>query len=362
MRIALLSTSAVPLPPPGYGGTELVTAELAKMLTRLGHDVTVFATGDSSSEANLSWHFPTAQWPPDDLLELRHAASAWRIIASADPSFDVVHAHHPCAIPFGSVCAVPTVLTLHNARDERVVRYLKQFDEVTYVAISRRQADLYPELGVRHVVHHGIDDEVYEVGSGEGGWLAFVGRLAREKGPHIAIDVARATGIALRMGGQAHPQNRAFFESEVAPRLLAAGDLVEWDGEAFFGRKLDMFRGARATLFPIAWEEPFGLVMIESMLVGTPVIAFPRGAAPEVVEDGVTGFLVHDEAEMIEKVRAVGALDRGRCSEVARQRWTSRRMAQDYVGVYEQAIAGASVGRSFLVTDAPRGEAERASR
>ncbi len=339
MRIALLSTCAVAVPPRGYGGTELIIAELARTFKRSGHQVTVFATGDSTPEAELRSHFPAPVWPPDDLAELRHSAFAWRSICAEDPPFDVVHAHQAPGVAFSAVCSIPTVVTFHHERIEKLVEYYREFPDVTPVAISRRQAELLPELGVHHVVHHGLDVDRYPTGEGEDGWLAFIGRFAPEKGPDIAIDVATALRLPLRMGGKPHWANGEYFEQELTPRLERSRDLVHWDGEVSFGPKLDILRGARATLFPIAWEEPFGLVMIESMLVGTPVVAFPHGAAPEVVDEGVTGFLVRDEAEMMDRVRRIGEIDRARCRARARERFNATRMARDYERVYASAMA-----------------------
>jgi glycosyltransferase involved in cell wall biosynthesis len=339
MRIALLSTCAVSVPPSGYGGTELIIAELARSLKRNGHDVTVFATGDSAPEAELRALFPTPIWPPDHMAELRHAAFAWSSICDEDPPFDVVHAHQPYGIAFSTVCPVPTVVTMHHERNKKLVDYYRDFPNAVPVAISRSQADLVPELGVEAVVHHGLDVDCYDMGRGNGGWLAFVGRLAPEKGPDIAIDVATAVGIPLRMGGKPHWANGDFFDCAIRPRLeRAARGFVRWEGEVGFEAKLEILRGARATLFPIGWEEPFGLVMIESMLVGTPVVAFARGAAPEIVDEGVTGFLVHDCDEMIDRVRRIGTIDRARCRARARERYCGTRMARDYERVYARAI------------------------
>jgi glycosyltransferase involved in cell wall biosynthesis len=337
MRIALLSTCAVAVPPTGYGGTELITAELAKSLTALGHEVTVYATGDSRPAGTLRFRFARPVWPPDELAELRHAAFAWSHIASQ--RFDVVHTHQAPSLAVAAMNPIPTVLTLHHHRDLSLLDFYLDFPDATYVAISRRQADLVPEMKVRHVVHHGLDPTLYEPGEGRGGYCTFLGRFAEEKGPHVAIDAARAAGVSLRLAGKPHWKDEAYFARELKPRLTQGADAVEWLGELGHAPKVAMLRDATALLFPIDWEEPFGLVMIEAMLVGTPVIAFARGSVPEIVEDGVTGFVVRDVSEMARRLREVGVIDRRRCRARAEARWSSRRMARDYVSIYEKAIA-----------------------
>lgn len=338
MRIALLSTCAVSVPPRAYGGTELITAELAKCLVALGHDVTVYATGDSSPAGTLLYRFPRPVWPPDDLAELRHAAFAWSHIASVtDRPFDVVHTHQAPSIAFAAMFCVPTVLTLHHEREASLLDFYLDFPDVRYVAISRRQSDLVPEMRVSDVVHHGLDPSLFELGEGGDGCV-FIGRLAEEKGAHRAIDAALAAGVRLSIGGQPHWKDQAYFDREIRPRLDRAGAAIDWRGEVSHEPKVQLLRGARALLFPVEWEEPFGLVMIESMLVGTPVIAFDRGSVPEVVEEGVTGFVVRDAAQMADRLRTLDAFDRKRCRERAQERWSSMRMARDYVRVYESVI------------------------
>jgi glycosyltransferase involved in cell wall biosynthesis len=340
MRVALLSTCAVSVPPIGYGGTELITAELAKGLTRLGHEVIVYATGDSRPAGSLRYRFAKPVWPPDDLAELRHAAFAWNHIASQGRPFDVVHTHQAPSIAFAAMHEAPTVLTIHHERDASLLDFYLDFPDVRYVAISRRQAENVPELRLSDVVHHGLDPDLYAPGPGDGGYCAFLGRLAREKGPHAAIDAAVSANIPLRIGGAPHWKDRAYFEAEVAPRLSRNGAIVTSLGELGHAPKVDLLRHARALLFPIDWEEPFGLVMIEAMLVGTPVIAFARGSVPEVVEEGVTGFVVHDVEEMAARLREIGGIDRTRCRARAVERWSSTRMAQDYVALYEDVARG----------------------
>lgn len=312
-----------------------MVAELAKGLHRLGHQVTVFATGDSCPAGALSYHFSRPVWPPNDFAELRHAGQAFREIAQANAPFDVVHVNHAVALPFQPFLSLPMVLTVHHERVNDLVDHYRTYPDVSYIAISRRQAELSPELTFRRVIHHGLDPDNYPEGDGAGGYVAYLGRFAPEKGTHLAIDAACAAGVTVRLGGNAHSVATAYFESEVKPRLERAGERAVWCGELSHEPKVEHLRHARALLVPLQWEEPFGLVMIEAMLVGTPVIAFARGSAPEIVEEGVTGYLVRDVAEMAERIRQVDRIDRKRCRERARERWSTLRMAREYAELYE---------------------------
>ncbi len=338
MRIALVSTCAIPTPPDAYGGTELVVAALAKELIVLGHEVTVYATGDSHCAGKLRWLFAKAQWPPDTTSEQRHVQFAWNDIRARETPFDVIHVQQPHSLELAGTLASRTVLTIHHARSSSLVEHYRAFPEVTLVAISARQAALLPELPVARVIHHGLEPEGYRYGDGQGGYCLFLGRLSAQKAPHLAIDAARHAGALLRIAGEAHPDGLKYFERKVKPRL-ADTRRVEWLGEAPVSVKVELLRAANALLFPLGWEEPFGLVMIESMLVGTPVIAFARGSAPEVIDEGVTGFLVRDEAEMAARLKRIGSFDRKRCRERAIERWSASRMARDYEALYEQVVA-----------------------
>jgi glycosyltransferase involved in cell wall biosynthesis len=338
MRIALMSTCALSTPPKKYGGTELVVAELAKGLLNLGHDVTVYATGDSGAFGSLRYQYKRPVWPPCDAAESRHAAFAWQDIARDPIGYDIVHVHHAAALP-RRVAGIPTVATVHHMRVDALVQHYRSFPDVSYVAISNRQAELAPELAWARTIHHGLDPSLYPAGRGEGGYVAFLGRFAPEKAPHIAIDAARSAGTRIALGGVPHdvPEAQAYFEREMRPRLEDA-DAVQWCGELSHGPKVRLLAGARGLLFPIDWEEPFGLVMIESMLVGTPVIAFARGSAPEVIEDGITGYLVHTKEQMAERIRQLHRIDRARCRARAAERWSVARMAIDHTDLYAQLL------------------------
>lgn len=335
LRVAIVSTCALSTPPKAYGGTELVLADLSAALRALGHRPTVFATGDSTCVGARRCLFDEPVWPPDDLAELRHAGAAWREIR-ASGAFDVVHVNAAGALPFVRFVPLPTVATVHHDRVERLAAHYAAYPDVAFVAISNRQAELSWEVSFRAVIHHGMDVERYAYGAG-GDACAFLGRLSATKAPHLAIEAARRAGVPLLLGGEAHPLDRDYFEAKVVPELGAAG--VRWLGEVDPPRKTELLRHACCLLFPIQWEEPFGLVMIESMLVGTPVIAFACGAAPEVVDEGVTGFLVNDVDEMAKKIPEARRLDRRLCRATARARFSAVRMARRYVDLYRDSAS-----------------------
>jgi glycosyltransferase involved in cell wall biosynthesis len=336
VRIALVSTPFVAVPPRGYGGTELIVHELQRGLVCAGHDVTLFATGDSEGP-DVRWVQERAVWPPDLSAELEHAHFAAREIARE--GYDLVHAHVPSIVAEAQSLGAPLIYTLHHAHDDRLSRlYRRSSPSVRYVAISARQAALEPALRC-DVVHHGLDPERHPLGRGDGGYALFIGRLSSCKAPDVAAEAARAAGVELAIAGELHdePANPPGWAERVEHFLTWPG--IRRVGRVGGERKFALIGGARALLMPLRWEEPFGLVMIEAMLCGTPVIAFRRGSTPEVIDEGVTGFLVDDATQMADALRRVGELDRSACRRHARARFSAARMARDYLRVYHAALS-----------------------
>ena len=340
LRIALLAAPMVPVPPPAYGGTERVVAALEGELVRLGHDVTVYASGDSKVSARLEPIVDRALWPRG----YRGDVAAWitkavaRCWANAE-RYDVIHSHvEGFGFPMARYSPVPVVSTLHGRLDMAgMPDLLAEFPDIPLVAISDSQRRWSPDANWVAVVHHGMRLEGMPFGAGGGDYLVFIGRIAPEKGVAEAIEVARHAGVPLKMGAKVYDSGeRALFESIVQP---AIGETVEFLGELGSERRDPLLAGARATLMLGAWPEPFGLVAIESLATGTPVIARRAGALPEIIVHGIDGYIVDDVAEAEQALRLVGSLDRATIRRRALERFSAARMADDYVAVYRRVIA-----------------------
>jgi glycosyltransferase involved in cell wall biosynthesis len=333
LRIALISTPFVSVPPKGYGGTELIVADLAKALTARGAQVVVYATGDSELPGiEVRSYFSAAQWPPNRELESAHARWSLRDAAQDPRGFDVIHVHSPSAVSLARFSRCPVVYTLHHDRDAELSDLYRRTPNVSLVAISHSQAGREP-VPVGAVIHHGLDPSRYHPMPDQG-YLLFLGRYDRVKGVHHAIEVAARAGLPLVMAGAPHDGD--YYDAEVKPLVDRHGVLEL--GPVGGACKAALLARARALLFPIEWEEPFGLVMIEAMLSGVPVLGHARGAVSEVVDDGITGVVCDDPSEMVAAARIADKLfDRSRIRQEALRRWSAERMADEYLAVYRAA-------------------------
>lgn len=342
MRIAMISTPFLAVPPRDYGGTELVVHELVEGLIDRGHELTLFATGDSRTRAELRSLYPQAHWPPGPLVDLNHVS--WALKHAASRAFDVIHVHSAVGLSVGRLLPdARLVYTLHHARDEPLSAFYRYHPDVQYVAISEDQRSREIPLPRCEVIHHGLDASRYEWAERAGDHVAFVGRLAQVKGPHTAIDAAGRAGVPIRVAGEVHSVDAEFGRREVMPRLTLPH--VSYLGTVGMAAKVPLLRDARALLAPIEWNEPFGLILIEAMLCGCPVVAYPRGSVPELVEPGVTGFVVRDEEELVETIRPGGVLDafdRTRCRERAVARFSRDVMVDAHERLYRRMALGLS--------------------
>ena len=339
LRVAVLAPVWFPVPPTGYGGIEWVVSLLADGLVEAGHDVTLFASGDSQTNAKLSFVFERApsEWLGHGSHDLRHALAC---LGRAD-EFDVVNDHSgTLALALGGLVSTPVVHTAHGPLTgdagvlyERITALLPR---ASLVSISMNQRRPKPDLPWIANCPNALDFSVYPVQPHRGDYLLFLGRMSADKGCHRAIAVATELGLPLKIAGKKRePWEHAYFRELVEPHL---GDRVEYLGEVNHGRKVELLQHARATLFPIDWEEPFGLVMIESMACGTPVIATRRGAVPEVIEHGRTGIIVDDYRLMPAALEQADELEPLEIRRYAEERFSPERMVADYLDAYRIAI------------------------
>ena len=352
MAIAMLAPPWIPIPPPGYGGIESVIALLCDGLVERGNEVTLFAAPGSNSPAHVHEVLPSTHEDEVEkaLHESDHVARAFEEIehAGGDGSrFDVIHDH--CgftALAMANRVGVPVVHTLHGPFTGGTAEfYAQHWRKVHVVAISETQKASAPEgMEIAAVVPNPINASEWEYTPEKDDFLLWVGRMAEVKGPDRAIAAAKEAGVPLKLGGVVQPGQEAFYEAEVEPHL--DGESVEYVGEVGGESKKDLFSRARGLLMPIRWEEPFGMVMVEAMACGTPVIAFPEGAASDIVLDGETGFLVNDEHEMAAAVGRLGEIDPQACRDRVMECSDVGRVAAEYEDVYRRAVADRSPAES----------------
>jgi glycosyltransferase involved in cell wall biosynthesis len=342
LRVGLIAPPWLPVPPTGYGGIETIINVLAEGLVAHGHEVVLFAAADSTCPVELRSAIGPA--PGVDVggsaVEIHHAVSAYESLRDVDLIHDhtaigplvgfaerranvVTTNHNPFSPPYGSGFALVS-------------------RSIAVVAISEHQASTARDVAIAQVVHHGLDPSVFPVGSGSDGSLVFLGRMSPSKGPDRAIAIAKAAGVPIVLAGKQHTDaERDFFEAKIRPAL--ASD-VTFVGELGALDKMALLGGALALINPISWDEPFGMVMVEALACGTPVLAFARGAAPEIVAPGVTGFLADDEAGLIDAVAHLDGLDRSACRAAVEGHFSADRMVDDYVTLYDRVVAGDAPG------------------
>jgi glycosyltransferase involved in cell wall biosynthesis len=361
MRIAIIAPLEMRVPPLGYGGTELVVSLLTEELAQRGHDVTLFASGDSVTRAKLASICPSflqGSGRDASILTMLNVVSC---LERAD-EFDIIH-NHTCfeGLATAGLVKVPVLTTLHGGLSGDWLLLFERY-KGWYNTISHSAKYLLPSKDrFAGVIYNAIDCASYPFnGGGRNDYLLFLSRMSHEKGPHLAIEVARRLEMRLILAGNVHPVDREYFQSQVLPQV--DNDLVQYvGGEADQTRKRELLCGARCLLASINWPEPFGLFMVEGMACGTPVVAFNRGAAPEVVRHGVTGYVVETVAEMAEAVQQVSELDPNNCRRHVEENFDVSRLADDYLAAYQQILTAESLppacqsATTGLIASAPYG-------
>jgi len=351
MRIAQIAPLTESIPPKLYGGTERVVSWLTEELIALGHEVTLFASGDSTTSAELDAIWPTALRFDPAIRDANalHMAMLERVCQRA-PEFDFLHFHLDY-YPFSLFARqpVPSVTTLHGRLDlNEHQTVFRTFPHAPVISISDAQRKPVPYAGWVRTVHHGLPAQLLQPKPTKPGYLAFLGRICPEKAPDIAISIARHCGLPLKIAAKVDKVDVEYYETRIKPLLGAPG--IDFIGEIGDAEKSDFLSGAIALMVPISWPEPFGLVMIEAAACGTPVIAYDAGSVSEIVEDGVTGFIVSDENSAIKALEKIPTLDRRRIRQRFEERFTSRRMAQDYLAVYAALMERSDTPRLRVVS------------
>ncbi len=335
MRIAQVSPLYESVPPKLYGGTERVVSYLTDALVEMGHEVTLYASGDSKTKANLIPVEEEALRLKDTVRDpvANHVRLAELVAKDAD-RFDIIHSHIDYLFfPIARRIETPVVTTLHGRLDlEETVKVFEEFKEMPIVSISLAQRKPLPNNNWVGNVYHGLPENLYKKGEGKGGYLAFIGRISPEKRVDSAIEIATKAGIPLKIAAKIDNADRAYYEKEI--RHLMSHPLVEFVGEIGEKDKGEFLGNALALIFPIDWPEPFGLAMIEALACGTPVIARKRGSIPEVIDHGKTGFIFETDEEAVECVKNIEAISREACRAAFEEKYTARRMAENYLKIY----------------------------
>nr|WP_222858861.1 glycosyltransferase family 4 protein [Paraburkholderia phenoliruptrix] len=343
VRIAQVAPLYESVPPFAYGATERVVSYLTEELVRRGHELTLFATADSTTRARLVPICERGLWRDSAVWDtLTHHVRQLARVADLAHEFDVVHFHgDPLHFPLTRSLPCKSLTTLHGQllpMDHGPL--FREFSSAPLVSISDDQRKPVPSANWQATIHHGLPTDEFQFQPLPGDYLLFLGRLMPGKRPDLAVEIAKRAGLPLKMAGKVHPGEREYFAQQIEPLLERSRDFTDYLGEVGGTLRKELIANARALLFPVEWAEPFGMVMIEAMACGTPVVAFGRGAVPEVLEHSVSGFIVNDVQEAVKAVAQIGTIDRARCRRAFETRFTAARMADDYLRVYQRLIAG----------------------
>ncbi|HWR34751.1 MAG TPA: glycosyltransferase family 4 protein [Clostridia bacterium] len=337
MRIAIVAPPFIPVPPVRYGGTELFVARLAEGLKQLGIDVLVYANGESTVDVEVRWLYGKSDWPIRgevyaNLKDIDHTAWA---IHDAWHDADIIHLNNVPGLAFSRFSGPPFVYTVHHPHEPKLSYFYKHYPDVHYVTISRFQQKQESMPHMR-TIHHGLDMTQYQFCPDKQDYICFLGRIAPNKGTDLAIEAALRTGIPLKIAGEIQPVFQQYFDTKVKPYI--DGRFIEYVGEADLAAKNELLGKSKALLFPIQWDEPFGLVMTEAMATGTPVVALPGGSVPEIVKDGVSGLLCSTVDDMVARI---GELDKIKPAQVrawCEKNFSMERMARDYAELYANIL------------------------
>lgn len=338
LNIAQVAPLFESVPPKLYGGTERVVSYLTEELVAMGHHVTLFASGDSVTKARLIPACRRSLRLDADCVDqlVHHIGMLQRVLDESD-HFDIIHFHIDYLhFPLSKLMRLPHVTTLHGHLGIPDLKpFYELFQDMPLISISHAQRDPLPDVNWIGNVYHGLPSDLLKPKDG-GKYLAFLGRISKEKGPERAIDISIRSGIPLKIAAKVDKADREYFDQDI--RKLLDHPLIEYVGEISEEQKNDFLGEARALLFPIDWQEPFGLVMIEALACGCPVVAYNRGSVAEIIDHGVTGFIVNNQEDAISAVRNIDLINRRDCRRVFDERFTAARMAQNYVTVYNRAL------------------------
>ncbi len=346
MRIAQIAPIVERVPPKKYGGTERVIYHLTEELVKRGHEVTLFASGDSETSAKLSSVVPVAlrEMPNEkdiygfNVFSMLNSGEAYK----RQSEFDIIHDHNPLiGLPAANLVRTPVVMTWHGPYEKDLIEYFAKLNRTHLVSISDSQASRAPQLKFAGTVYNGLPLHESPFSAEPGKYLLYVGRIDKEKGVHLAMDAAARTPHKLILAAKLDdhvPEIKKYFEGYIKPRLKKYEGKVEWIGEVDAQRRDELMKGAICLLHAVTWPEPFGLTLIESMACGCPVIAFNMGSIPEIVRNGVTGFVVSNVTEMAEAIGKIGQIDRRACREHVLVNFTASRMADGYLEVYKKIL------------------------